>query len=183
MRLCKHGKSALLLTSRTQISHPQALNSERYHAGARALKSHARERLLYSRWALLPMQANQILYAFVSIKSERDKSYKIHSDDSQCLVIDSVLVAKPSGRVDLNLTRGLGACKNVGPATKKSLAHEFRQVRKLILLFFSQKYKNILTCGKPHPQSPWDWMHLDLCLVDRSLYDLQISPVHQIRAG
>ena len=59
-----------------------------------------------------------LLYAFVSNKSERDKYYKVHSDDSQCLVIDSVLVAKPSDRVELNLTRGLGACKNVGPATK-----------------------------------------------------------------
>ena len=58
------------------------------------------------------------LYAFVSNKSERDNSYKIHSDDSQSLLMYSGLLAKPSGRVDLNLTRGLGACKNVGPATK-----------------------------------------------------------------
>ena len=99
--------------------------------------------------------------------------HKFLLDYSHCLVIASILrEANSSGGVELSSRENSGfAIKNHSPKNSTRLC-------RLILLIFSQKYKNKLTCGK-NPQSRSDWEHLRF--VDPDLHDLQISPVDQIR--
>lgn len=118
------------------------------------------------------------LYAFVSSKGERDKkgskSYRILLDYSPWLNGDCFCFcnkAECSGELNVTALGCNGRLRKWQSGHSKSHNLKFYQLRRIILLFFTPKYQNIVTCGK-NPLSHSDWAHL--CFVDCHLYDLQI---------